>query len=80
MAKRFVKMVTGELFVGDLPTSVTLPESLQDGEIFVTNLVTYNAGEKGWNDALFRFMFLNGYCYPEDNDREMKNPPPHPKS
>ena len=70
MSNRFVRIGTGEKFNGELPNIIDLPVH-HDGEVPWTEEVTYREGDVGWEDALFRFMFLNGYCFPEDNLREM---------
>jgi len=73
-SKNFERIVTREPFEGTLPTQVVLPESvLTDNGILVTQQVTYTIASANWKDALKRFMFLNGWCLPEDNEREMKN-------
>jgi len=67
----FVKIGSGEPFEGTFPTSVELPIFIEKDQ--ATDIRTYSQGQAGWDQALFRYMFLNGYCYPEDNEREMNN-------
>lgn len=67
----FVRIGTGEIFTGKLPVEVELPMTTHKEDLDITYVRTYKQGDPGWEDALYRFMFLNGYCYPEDNAREM---------
>lgn len=67
----FVKIGTGEPYKKELPETVSLPVFI---DVPVPHSVekVYSIEDKGWDEALFRFMFLNGYCFAEDNEREMK--------
>lgn len=73
MIKQFVTIGSGKPFAGQLPSSVNLPvsEVADDGTVF-TFIKTSKEGDIDWEESLFRWMFLNGYCYPEDNAREMR--------
>lgn len=57
-------------FKGKLPTQVELPIWHAD-PVPYAEVQIVKEGEPGWEDALKRWMFLSGWCLPEDNDREM---------
>ncbi len=70
MAAKFVKIGTGESFRGKLPRSVILPVRENDP---ITHVVAKRSiiGDVDWEESLKRWMFIRGYCLPEDNEREM---------
>jgi hypothetical protein len=57
-------------FPGELPTTIKIPVHL-DKPIPHMLLKTVQAGDAEYPQALKLYMFVNGWCYPEDNTREM---------
>lgn len=62
---RFVSLATGEVFTGVLPIVVRLPIH-KDRPVPHTRIQVVNKDDPGWDEALIRWMYLNGYAVVED--------------
>lgn len=69
--KDFILIGTDQPFYGEVPEPLELPihknEPVPHAELQIVS-----KGDKGYEEALIRWMFLGGYALPEVNDMEMK--------
>ena len=70
---QFVSIGEGIPYREDLPEEVSFLVSQPIGEHFVSRLIISKVGDPDWEANLKTFMFLHGWCYPEDNAREIRN-------
>jgi hypothetical protein len=65
----FVNPYTGEVYEGEFPATVELPEAEEgDNGLIAMVLATYDDGDVGYADAVVRYMFLQGYAALEEDD------------
>lgn len=69
-SSKFVSIRDGQSYSGAIPAEVQLPESeivsYRGEEAIKTALVTYRQGDPGWDAALVRWMWLQGYASEAD--------------
>lgn len=67
----YISMADGKTEAPAPPDVISLPESTtRRGDAVVTKLVTVRKGDPGYDDAVERWMYLNGYAAAEPAERE----------